>query len=234
MLISACTLRCCARSTSSGLVGDGPSSVTGADHLGGIKDPARFAAALTTFGEQVPLVLINEYWDESMVLLRRAMCWDLDDVVYVSLKAAGAAGAEKAKGSRFESSGGRLNRLLPPNVTLALDRLLVLDWELYRHFNRTFWARIDAEPGFYDEVDELRRRLDQVGDTCSDAATASSQPGGLRPPEAVAGPTSSGADQVLCVQQSWENAKFGCEIAKRWGLLPASRKCKRCVYRCTN
>ena len=197
--------------------------MTGADHLGGIRDPVRFAAALTAFGTQVPLVLINEYWDESMVLLKRAMCWELDDVVYVSLKAAGVG---TPKGSRAESSGGRLNRLLPPNVTRTLDRLLALDWALYRHFNRTFWTRIDAEPGFYDEVAELRRRLGQVGVLCADdGAAASSQPRGVRPPprpptpEAVAGSTADGADQdrVWCVLQSWENAKFGCEIAKRWG-----------------
>lgn len=32
--------------------------------------------------EAIDLVLIAEYMDESLVLLKRALCWDLDDVVY--------------------------------------------------------------------------------------------------------------------------------------------------------
>lgn len=32
------------------------------------------------------LVLITEYMDESLVLLKRKMCWTLDDVAYFALK----------------------------------------------------------------------------------------------------------------------------------------------------
>lgn len=31
-------------------------------------------------------VMITEYMDHSLVLLRRRMCWDLDDVVYYGIK----------------------------------------------------------------------------------------------------------------------------------------------------
>ncbi len=32
------------------------------------------------------LVLIKKYFDESLVLLRRTLCWDLEDIIYCSLK----------------------------------------------------------------------------------------------------------------------------------------------------
>lgn len=35
--------------------------------------------------EKMNLVLIMEYFDESLVLLKRELCWDLDDVVYFKL-----------------------------------------------------------------------------------------------------------------------------------------------------
>lgn len=35
--------------------------------------------------EKIDLVLIMEYFDESLVLLKRELCWDLDDVVYFKL-----------------------------------------------------------------------------------------------------------------------------------------------------
>lgn len=35
--------------------------------------------------EKIDLVLITEYFDESLVLLKRELCWELDDVVYFKL-----------------------------------------------------------------------------------------------------------------------------------------------------
>ncbi len=34
------------------------------------------------------LVLVKEYFDESLVLLRRKLCWDLEDIIYFPLKVA--------------------------------------------------------------------------------------------------------------------------------------------------
>jgi hypothetical protein len=32
--------------------------------------------------ESIDFVLIGDYMDESLVLLKRALCWDLDDILY--------------------------------------------------------------------------------------------------------------------------------------------------------
>ena len=39
--------------------------------------------AVRDLEEQLDLVLILEYLDESLVLLQRMLCWDLNDVVYL-------------------------------------------------------------------------------------------------------------------------------------------------------
>ena len=33
--------------------------------------------------KQLDLVLINEFIDESLVLLKRLLCWSLDDIIYL-------------------------------------------------------------------------------------------------------------------------------------------------------
>ena len=40
-------------------------------------------AIIKELDEQLSLVLIREYLDESLVLLQRLLCWDLSDMVYM-------------------------------------------------------------------------------------------------------------------------------------------------------
>lgn len=48
-------------------------------------DPATIRKHINDLAEKIDLVLIMEYFDESLVLLKRELCWDLDDVVYFKL-----------------------------------------------------------------------------------------------------------------------------------------------------
>lgn len=45
------------------------------------------------------LVLITEYMDESLVLLKRKMCWTLDDVAYYALKVQSGGGGSSSSSS---------------------------------------------------------------------------------------------------------------------------------------
>ena len=36
--------------------------------------------------KKLNLVLIADYFDESLVLLKRLLCWDLEDIIYVKQK----------------------------------------------------------------------------------------------------------------------------------------------------
>ncbi|XP_029442588.1 galactose-3-O-sulfotransferase 2-like [Rhinatrema bivittatum] len=99
------------------------------------------------------LILIAEYFDESMVLLKEALCWNLDDVVYFPLNS-------RSKQRRTPLSNNTIEKIKSWNK---------LDWELYIHFNRTFWARIDQTIGrerMQQEVKKLHKRREELARTC--------------------------------------------------------------------
>lgn len=116
-------------------------------------DEAYVRARLAEAGRRFPLVLIAEHFDESMVLLRRRLRWRLDDVVSFKVNARGP---------------GSVTRLTPEGRERA-RRWCALDWRLYRHFNRTFWAALRAELGprrLRAEVAALRARRRELAALC--------------------------------------------------------------------
>ncbi|XP_037263133.1 galactose-3-O-sulfotransferase 2-like [Falco rusticolus] len=99
------------------------------------------------------LVLITEYFDESMVLLKEMLCWDLDSVVFFPLN------------SRDSSTKSPL----PDTIAEKIKDWNRLDWEIYTHFNRTFWERIDKDIGrerMRREVKALRERQAELARVC--------------------------------------------------------------------
>ncbi|XP_027517543.1 galactose-3-O-sulfotransferase 2-like isoform X1 [Corapipo altera] len=98
-------------------------------------------------------VLISEYFDESMVLLKEMLCWDLDSVVSFPLN---------TRDSSTKSS-------LSDSIVEKIKEWNRLDWEIYTHFNRTFWERIDQDIGrerMEQEVKALRERQAELARTC--------------------------------------------------------------------
>ncbi|XP_052049349.1 galactose-3-O-sulfotransferase 2 [Apodemus sylvaticus] len=99
------------------------------------------------------LVLIADYFDESMVLLRRRLRWQLDDVVSFKLNV------------RSQSTVSHLT----PESQERVQRWCALDWQLYQHFNRTFWAQLQEElsPGqLTEELEQLRARQRELTALC--------------------------------------------------------------------
>ncbi|XP_038291991.1 galactose-3-O-sulfotransferase 2 isoform X1 [Canis lupus familiaris] len=110
-------------------------------------------ARLADVEKRFQLVLIAEHFDESMVLLRHLLRWQLDDVVAFRLN------------SRSQLSVTRLT----PEAQERAKRWCALDWRLYQHFNRTFWARVQAELGprrLRSEVARLRARRQELMTQC--------------------------------------------------------------------
>ncbi|KAH0626009.1 hypothetical protein JD844_000706 [Phrynosoma platyrhinos] len=89
--------------------------------LGSIK------AALADLDRTFHLVLLTEHMDESLVLLRDALCWSLEEVVAF----------------RHNLRSPRAVSRLRPSEAARLRAWNHLDWHLYSHFNRTFWARVE-------------------------------------------------------------------------------------------
>ncbi|XP_059678814.1 galactose-3-O-sulfotransferase 2 [Gavia stellata] len=99
------------------------------------------------------LLLISEYFDESMLLLKEMLCWDLDSVVSFPLN---------IRDSSTKSP-------LSDTIVEKIKDWNRLDWEIYTHFNRTFWERIDRDIGrerMQREVKALRERQAELARTC--------------------------------------------------------------------
>ncbi|XP_058141835.1 galactose-3-O-sulfotransferase 4 [Dasypus novemcinctus] len=100
------------------------------------------------------LVLVAEYFDESLVLLADALCWRLDDVVGFMHNAQAARGAGLADGAQ--------------QLTTRARAWNNLDWALYVHFNRSLWARIEryGQSRLESAVAELRARREALAKRC--------------------------------------------------------------------
>ncbi|XP_014665096.1 PREDICTED: galactosylceramide sulfotransferase-like [Priapulus caudatus] len=103
------------------------------------------------------LVMITEYFDESLVLLRRALCWPIHSILYVSKNV-----------RKYNKGVGK------PNASDPIDQRnkrryrdwSPVDYVLYAHFNATLWRRAAAEPRFHEEVDYFRELLADVSTYC--------------------------------------------------------------------
>ncbi|NXQ96906.1 G3ST2 sulfotransferase, partial [Sagittarius serpentarius] len=116
-------------------------------------DKKYIQAVLREIEQNFQLILIADYFDESMVLLKHTLCWDLDDVIYFKLN------------SRSQDT----IQTLTPESEERVKVWCSLDWKLYLHFNQSFWKRIEETIGLKElekEVNHLRTRQKELMETC--------------------------------------------------------------------
>ncbi|XP_062993756.1 galactose-3-O-sulfotransferase 4 [Elgaria multicarinata webbii] len=114
--------------------------------VGPVKD------ALAGLEHTFHLVLLTEYMDESLVLLRDALCWSLEDIVAFP----------------HNLRNPQAVHTLEPADTARLRAWNSLDWHLYTHFNHTFWARVEhfGRARMAQEVALLRKRRMELMQHC--------------------------------------------------------------------
>nr|XP_023699936.1 galactose-3-O-sulfotransferase 2-like [Paramormyrops kingsleyae] len=109
--------------------------------------------AISMIEKNFDLILLSEYFDESMILLKNALCWTLDDVVSFKLN------------SRNNDSRMKLH----PDTIDKIKVWNLLDWKIYLHFNATFWRTVDLMGGqerMKQEVAMLKQKREQLTKTC--------------------------------------------------------------------
>ncbi|KAF7231775.1 galactose-3-O-sulfotransferase 3-like [Nothobranchius furzeri] len=125
--------------------------------LGGNKDwPRGDVASAKAFVAKVEkvfsLVMISEYFDESLVLLRHLLSWDLEDIVYIKLN------------MRTEQS----KKSLSSDVSEKIYAWNSMDAYLYEYFNASFWVKL-SELGLDSvakEVDLIRQAQQKLMKSC--------------------------------------------------------------------
>ncbi|CBY30508.1 unnamed protein product [Oikopleura dioica] len=94
------------------------------------------------------LVLITDYFPESMVLLKNELCWEWDDVVFFVTNQR----SEKAP--------------LSQEIELQMKKWNSLDNAIFNHFNATFWRKIENCENFEEDLKVLNIKLEEVKKTC--------------------------------------------------------------------
>ncbi|CAH1785461.1 unnamed protein product [Owenia fusiformis] len=99
------------------------------------------------------LMIIVEHFDESMILLKRALNWKLWDVVYMSKKV---------------REYNEKNREITEEKEAVFKKWNNIDYFLYDHFNKTLWHRVKLQgTGFKKELDIFKSILQEVTSFCS-------------------------------------------------------------------
>ena len=97
-------------------------------------------------------MLIAEYFDESLLLVRKLMCWSFSDILYI-------------KQNARSKSNGTLQLL--ESVKEKIRKWKAADVILYRHFNETFWKKNKQYgPNFSRDLKYFRKLLSRVYEFC--------------------------------------------------------------------
>ena len=113
--------------------------------------------AIQELYDKFSLVLIYEHLDESLVLMKRKLCWQLDDILYLSFQ------------HTAENSWNNANT--SDELKQRMRKWNNADMRLYQFFNKTLWTEISYEgQGFWSDLRDFRRMQQSIENECvSDA-----------------------------------------------------------------
>eukprot|EP00057_Strongylocentrotus_purpuratus_P025306 XP_011679780.1 PREDICTED: galactosylceramide sulfotransferase-like [Strongylocentrotus purpuratus] len=102
--------------------------------------------------KKVHFVLLTDYIDESLVLLKRLLCWEFEDLLYV----------------KMNQRPSDLSAVMSEDQREKIRKWNKADMLLYDHYNRTLWRKIaDIGPSFYKDFDAFQKMLDNYGRWCN-------------------------------------------------------------------
>ncbi|XP_072016059.1 galactosylceramide sulfotransferase-like isoform X2 [Amphiura filiformis] len=112
-------------------------------------DPFYVKYKIRQLDNEFDLVFVKEYFDESLILMKKLFCWGIDDILYIPKRIANF---------RFNIS---------ENLRETIRKWNHADVLLYEHFNRTLWRKIEEYGAeFWRDLDEFRRRMEEVSSLC--------------------------------------------------------------------
>ncbi|XP_002740493.1 galactose-3-O-sulfotransferase 3-like [Saccoglossus kowalevskii] len=98
---------------------------------------------------EMDLVMITEYYDESLILLKKMLCWKFDDLIYHK---------KKVHSPKEE---------LSDSMKTSIRKWNKADFLLYAYFNRTFWEKVNNYDGdFHKDLREFRNKQQKVTSKC--------------------------------------------------------------------
>ncbi|XP_070581798.1 uncharacterized protein [Ptychodera flava] len=112
-------------------------------------DPKVVDKYFSRLNEELDLVFVTEYYDHSLVLLKRIMCWKMEDILYV---------ARRVRSKRTPLSDKLKDKIRKWNF---------VDVKIYDMFNKTLWRKIaQYGPEFEKDLQDFRLVRDTVSKDC--------------------------------------------------------------------
>ncbi|XP_078696416.1 galactose-3-O-sulfotransferase 2-like [Branchiostoma floridae x Branchiostoma belcheri] len=114
-------------------------------------------------GREFFFVIILEHFDESMVMLRRLMCWDVKDIIYL----------------RPSLSRSYKYKTKPPSEKALRNhrKFSAVDYALHEYWNASLWRRISQQGlDFHEEVAAYKQMNSVAASYCEIASKGSVPP----------------------------------------------------------
>ncbi|XP_077867532.1 galactose-3-O-sulfotransferase 2-like [Saccoglossus kowalevskii] len=163
----------------------------------------RIPEIINTVNSVFDLVFIAEYFEESLILLRHAMCWDIEDIVYFNVNA------------RNQSTVTQMT----PWMEERIKEWNTADYQLYMYFNKTFWEKVaDFGIGRMErEKTALRKEVRVYRDMCIDDVIDNGKGvwhlGGVKIQSYKL--KESARNNTVCVQMTKPELRFTSELASK-------------------
>ncbi|XP_029646730.2 galactose-3-O-sulfotransferase 2-like [Octopus sinensis] len=111
---------------------------------------AKISKHISDLDKDFHLVLIQEYFDISMILLKRKLCWQMKDMLYIERNVASS----------------RNTPILTAEDTNRFKKWAKADYILYEHYLKVFWYKIRTEEDILSEVYHYQSLLYQTKKFC--------------------------------------------------------------------
>lgn len=118
--------------------------------------------------KDIPVIMVSESFNLSLVLLKRYMCWSFKDIMYLG----DDVGSSTSNGLKdyFPDEDS-----YPEELVKSFEQWSNVDTLLYILLNNTFWSRIKAVgQDILEETEVFEMQKDMIGEFCSDILENSS------------------------------------------------------------
>ncbi|XP_063415833.1 galactosylceramide sulfotransferase-like [Mytilus trossulus] len=108
---------------------------------------------LKSLDKEFSLIMLLEYFVESLVLMKRILCWDLKDILFMPINA-----YSKKKGNKIK---------LSPDDISNLQKYNYADFRLYQYFETKFMRQLNkTSHNFHEEVENFKAVQETVSVYC--------------------------------------------------------------------
>ena len=120
-----------------------------------LEDTSAIQKAIEILSQSFDLVMISDYFEESMILLKHLNCWEIEDVLYL---------ITNSRSEKEKISQDYAEKIYSWNKA---------DTMIYNHFNKTFWKTIEVYgiEKMKIEKEKLKAAVEHIKEKCFDGMT---------------------------------------------------------------